>query len=464
MFNSNKIHFEISERIVLLRIFDVAVVLLTLRLADVFFNFNYFNFSTQNFYWTIVLGIYLNILGTVFEMYNLQVASNQFQIIRSIVLTASSTVLFYLLTPVLTPILPLNRIQIVYFFFAVFLSLLLWRIFYQTYLASHRFEKKVILICDKEQVKELVTDLENTDPHYKILGYINSDIQNSDNFEYDYIKNISTNNLENFVRENFISEIVIASQKTDGITVELYNQLLHLLESGFIIREYTQVYELITQRIPIHHFDKDFYRYFPFSRSNQNKLYLLIMRFLEIIFSCIGLSLGLIILPFILLGNAIGNRGKLFYKQIRVGKNGVPFEIYKFRTMVKNAESEGAVFASIGDIRITPFGKLLRKTRIDEVPQFINIIKGQMAFIGPRPERPVFVKELSEVMPFYYTRHVIKPGLTGWAQVNYAYGDKFEDSLIKLQYDLYYIKHRSVFLDLNIIIKTFSTVLFYRGQ
>ena len=120
MFNSNKIHFEISERIVLLRIFDVAVVLLTLRLADVFFNFNYFNFSTQNFYWTIVLGIYLNILGTVFEMYNLQVASNQFQIIRSIVLTASSTVLFYLLTPVLTPILPLNRIQIVYFFFAVF--------------------------------------------------------------------------------------------------------------------------------------------------------------------------------------------------------------------------------------------------------------------------------------------------------------------------------------------------------
>ena len=464
MINSNKIHFEISERKVLLRVFDVAAVLLSLHLVDICFNFNYFNISTQNFYWTIVLGVYLTILGTVFEMYNLQVASNQFQIIRSIVLTSSTTVLFYLLTPVFTPLLPLNRIQIVYFFFAIFLSLLVWRIFYQTYLASHRFEKKVILICDKEQVKELVTDLENIDPHYRILGYINFDFQDNEDFNYDYIKNISINELETFVRKNFISEIVIASQKTDGITVELYNQLLHLLESGFIIREYTQVYELITQRIPIHHFDKDFYRYFPFSRSNQNKLYLLIMRFLEILFSCIGLSLGLIILPLILIGNAIGNRGKLFYKQTRVGKNGISFEIYKFRTMVKNAESHGAVFASIGDIRITPFGKLLRKTRIDEVPQFINIIKGQMAFIGPRPERPVFVKELSEVMPFYDTRHVIKPGLTGWAQVNYAYGDKFEDSLIKLQYDLYYIKHRSVFLDLNIIIKTFSTVLFYRGQ
>jgi lipopolysaccharide/colanic/teichoic acid biosynthesis glycosyltransferase len=132
--------------------------------------------------------------------------------------------------------------------------------------------------------------------------------------------------------------------------------------------------------------------------------------------------------------------------------------------MVKNAEVDGAVFAKINDSRITPFGKFLRNTRLDEMPQFYNILKGEMAFIGPRPERPFFVNELSKSMPFYETRHVIKPGITGWAQVNYAYGETKEDSLIKLQYDLYYIKHRSVFLDINIIIKTFSTVLFYRGQ
>jgi lipopolysaccharide/colanic/teichoic acid biosynthesis glycosyltransferase len=106
----------------------------------------------------------------------------------------------------------------------------------------------------------------------------------------------------------------------------------------------------------------------------------------------------------------------------------------------------------------------LRKTRLDEIPQFVNILKGDMAVIGPRPERPFFVKEIAEKMPFYETRHVIKPGLTGWAQVNYFYGESIDDSLIKLQYDLYYIKHRSIFLDLNIIIKTISTVLFYRGQ
>lgn len=464
MFKLNKIHFEISERKVLLRVFDVVVVLVALHLLGLFSDFNYFYISIKNFYWTIVLGIYLCFIGSIFEMYNLQVASNQFQIIRSIVLTATTTVLFYLLTPIFTPLLPLNRIQIVFFFFSVFLPLLVWRIFYQTFLASHRFEKKVILICDKAQVKELVTNLQSIDPHYKIIAYINSDFHDRASIENDFIKNISIDQLKLFESKNFVSEIVIASQNTEGITVELFNQLLYLLERGFIIREYTQVYELITQRIPIQHFDKDFYRYFPFSRSNQNKLYLLIMRIIEIVFCIVGLSVSVLILPIILFGNTIGNKGKLLYKQTRVGKNGIPFEIYKFRTMVKNAEIGDAVFASARDERITSFGKFLRKTRIDEIPQFINIVRGDMALIGPRPERPFFVSELSETMPFYETRHIIKPGLTGWAQVNYAYGETMQDSLIKLQYDLYYIKHRSVFLDLNIIIKTINTVLFYKGQ
>jgi lipopolysaccharide/colanic/teichoic acid biosynthesis glycosyltransferase len=185
---------------------------------------------------------------------------------------------------------------------------------------------------------------------------------------------------------------------------------------------------------------------------------------MEILFSTIGLLIGVLLIPFILLGNAIGNRGKLFYTQERVGKNGTIFQILKFRTMITDAEKEGAVFSSPNDHRVTLFGKFMRKTRIDEIPQFLNILKGDMAVIGPRPERPFFVKEIAGIMPFYETRHVIKPGLTGWAQVNYSYGESIDDSLIKLQYDLYYIKHRSIFLDLNIAVKTISTILFYRGQ
>ncbi len=463
MATAKKIHFEISERKVLLKVFDILVVLSALYIIGITFDFKYFTFNATSYYWFIVLAVYLNLFGSVFEMYNLQVASNQFQVIKSIILTTSTTVLVYLLTPVLTPELPKNRLQIIIFYVTILTGLLLWRIFYVKFLASHRFLKKAILICDKEQLTELVSELEKADPHYKFIGFVNSD-----GLEFHRsigaVKSIKTNDLQKFVEKNTISEIVVASQKTEGITTALYNQLIHLLENGIIIKEYTQLYETITQRIPVQYVSRDFYRYFPFSRSNQNQLYLLVSRLTDILISLLGLTLGLVFLPLILFGNLIGNRGSLFYTQERVGKNGAVFRIFKYRTMIKNAEAHGAVFTTTNDARITPFGKFLRKTRLDEFPQFINILKGDMAIIGPRPERPVFVKEIADIMPFYETRHVIKPGLTGWAQVNYSYGDSISDSLVKLQYDLYYIKHRSVFLDINILVKTFSTVLFYRGQ
>lgn len=464
MFFKNKIHFEISERKVILRFFDFGFVLTALYLAGYFFDFNYFIVSKFNPRWIIVLGVYISFFATIFEMYNLQVASNQFQIIRSTILTASTTVLVYLLTPIFTPQLPTNRIQMLVFYLTVFSSLFLWRMIYVHFLASNRFAQNAILICDKEQLEELIFGLESIDPHYKIVAYISSDCNEKEDNAYHYVRNIKKNDLVSFVKENSISEIVIASQKTEGITIDLYHQLISLLESGNSIREYTQVYESKTHRIPVQYISRDFYRFFPFSRSNNNKLYILGVRIFEIIISCVGLAIGILFIPFILIGNAIGNRGKLFYSQERVGKDAKIFKIFKLRTMVKNAESNGAVFTTSNDARVTSFGKFLRKTRIDEFPQFINILKGEMAVIGPRPERAVVVDEIAELMPFYETRHVIKPGLTGWAQVNYSYGETIDDSLIKLQYDLYYIKHRSIYLDLNIIFKTITTVLFYRGQ
>jgi exopolysaccharide biosynthesis polyprenyl glycosylphosphotransferase len=464
MQSKKKIHFEVSERKILLRVFDVLFVLLSLYLVGIVFKFDYFSITPTNFYWTIVLGTYILVIGSIFEMYNLQVASNQFQVLKSIILTSSTTVLVFLLTPFFTPTLPSNRLQILYFFIAFFIALFLWRMFYLKYLASNRFEKKVILICEKELANELILGLKSVDPHYTIVALVNTDENSDFSIQNKAVSIISVAGLEKFVSKNSISELVIATQKTEEITVDLYNKLLLLLENGFIIREYTHVYESLTHRIPVQYVARDFYRYFPFSRSNQNQLYLLFVRIFEYVIAIIGITLGLFFVPFILIGNFIGNRGKLFYSQIRVGKNGEEFRIIKFRTMVKNAESAGAVFATTNDARITPFGKFLRKSRIDEFPQFINILLGHMAVIGPRPERPVFVNEIAEIMPFYQTRHVVKPGLTGWAQVNYSYGDSIDDSLIKLQYDLYYIKHRSIFLDFNIMLKTLSTILFFRGQ
>ncbi|MCD9575289.1 exopolysaccharide biosynthesis polyprenyl glycosylphosphotransferase [Flavobacterium soyae] len=464
MRSSNKMHFEISERKVLLFAFDAIFVLSALYFLSFFFNYHYFALEIQIIYRPIILVGYLYIFGTIFEMYNLQVASNQFQILKSVVLSVSITVLVYLLTPILSPGLPKQRLIILIFYLTMLLVVLLWRFFYALFLASYRFSQNVVLICDQDQVEELVLGLENVDPHYKIIGFVNSDSLSTTNSDFHYVKEIDKSELEDFVIKNSVSEIVIASQKTDGITADLYQQLLHLLESGNIIREYTQVYESKTQRIPVHYIARDFYRFFPFSRSNNNKLYLFLIRFIELLFSFTGLIICTVFIPFIFIANLIGNKGSLFYTQDRVGRNGNVFKIYKFRTMIEASETNGAVFAVFNDKRITPFGKFMRKSRIDELPQFYNILKGDMAVIGPRPERPFFVEEIARVMPFYETRHVIKPGLTGWAQVNYSYGESIDESLIKLQYDLYYIKHRSVFLDLSITFKTITTVLFYRGQ
>lgn len=187
-------------------------------------------------------------------------------------------------------------------------------------------------------------------------------------------------------------------------------------------------------------------------------------RTFDIIISVIGLVLGILILPLILVGNLVGNKAPLFYTQERIGRNGKPFRIIKLRTMIVNAEVDGVKWAKKNDKRVTAFGKFLRRSRLDEIPQFFNVLKGDMSIIGPRPERPFFVNELARIIPFYETRHIIKPGLTGWAQVNTRYGGSIDDSLTKLQYDLYYIKHRSVFLDFSISIKTLSTILYYIGQ
>ena len=457
---SQKIHFEISERKILLRVMDVVFTVLTLALIGHYTQFDYFRVSQTSFYWTIVLALYIVFFGTIFEMYNLQTASNRFQISKSIILTTSVTVLFYLLTPFYTPVLPSNRLQIILFFFSILVSLSVWRYLYIVFLASNRFMKKVLFVGSSKDVDGLVTELAKFNPHYKVVGYVAIDeTPNGAN-----VARVSPADLDNFVHENYVSEIVVANVKNKLTSVDLYNQLLRLLEKGIVIRKYNQVYEHSTYRLPIQFEDRESYKFFPFSRSNQNKLYMYYTRFFDLVFAVVGLLGFFLIAPLLWVVNLFANKGSFFYTQERVGKNGIPFTIYKMRTMVQNAEQNGAVFATTNDSRITPFGKFLRKTRLDELPQFINVLKGEMAIIGPRPERPFFVDQIAASIPLYQTRHVIKPGLTGWAQVNYPYGSNLEDSLMKLRYDLYYIKHRSLFLDVNIVVKTLSTVLFFRGQ
>lgn len=462
--SNSSIHFNISERKVLLRIFDIVSVLGVLYFVSNTFNFNYFTITQENWTWIFVLMLYISVFGTIFELYDLQKSSKIETVSANIVLTVSITVLFYFLTPFFTPILPDNRLQILYFYFAILFALIVWRLAYITFVVSPRFYKKVLIVGETSNIESIVEAFNIADPNYKIVGFINCETNKTEKVKFKDIVEYSPKQIYQVIKDENISEVVIASYNSETITSTIYKDLITLLEGGFPIKEYTQVYEDMMQRIPVQFVGKDFYKYFPFSRSNQNKLYLFFHRFFDLIISVIGIFAGIILLPLILLGNSIANRGSLFYSQERIGKNGNLFKIIKFRTMVKNAEKDGAVWAKKNDARITKFGKFLRNSRLDEIPQFWNILMGDMSLIGPRPERPYFVRELSQVLPFYETRHIIKPGLTGWAQVKTRYGSSVDDSLFKLQYDLYYIKHRSFFLDANILVKTLSTIIFFRGQ
>lgn len=459
-FNTN-LHFEISERKILLRLFDIVFVLFTLYVTGLLFNFTYFSISQDNFYWTLVLSFYITFFGYIFEIYDLQVSSDQFLMVKGVLLTSVATVFFYLLTPKITPILPESRLQIVFFFVAVLSALLIWRFFYIFLFTSRLFVKKVVFICNSKSLDQLVADLKEVNPHYQVRGYVST---SEDQEDHTSIAKIPLDSLENFALHNSLSEIVVALKPKDKISVVLYKKLLFLLEKGVLIREYNHVYENSTGRLPVSYLAKDFYKYFPFSRNNQNKFYQFFVRVIDLFFSIIGLMIGVVLFPVVLFFNLLWNKGPLFYTQERVGKNNKIFTIYKLRTMIVNAEENGAEYAQKNDHRITPFGKFLRKSRLDEMPQFFNILRGEMAIIGPRPERPVFVNQIANELPLYQTRHIVKPGLTGWAQVNHPYTNTVDDAMKKLQFDLYFIKHRSIYLDINILIKTIRTVIYFRGQ
>lgn len=453
-------HFELSERKILLRFFDVVIISAGVLALNYLFDKTYIYLSP---YFTLWLGCYLAyylFFATVFELYVLQKAESRFSVFKNLILSLTFTTIIYLLTPYITPELPSNRVVIFRLLVTNLVFLTLWRFSYITFITAPRFYKRVLFIGENYDAEEMLNDINRYDQNYKVVGYIDSF---SDQTDDQTIKSFKLSELNELVDNRTVSEIVIANSYK-GVSEELFKVIAPQLNKGIPIKPYSKVYEEVTKKILLKDISSNFYVYFPFSRSNQNKLYLFINRLTDIVLSISGICLLLVFIPIISFINLFFNKGKLFYRQKRVGRFNQIFSINKFRTMVEDAEVDGAKWAIKNDLRVTPFGRFLRKSRIDELPQFINILKGEMSLIGPRPERPEFIKTLKENIPFYETRHIIKPGLTGWAQVNAKYASSENESLEKLQFDLYYIKERSLYLDFRIIVKTISTIIFFRGH
>ncbi len=260
-------------------------------------------------------------------------------------------------------------------------------------------------------------------------------------------------NLDRWIRETRPDLLILPDQCPGKLLEFASAQLNH----GLKVIRYSDFIESNYYIVPIHSIELPWF----FSNSIQGtKPHIqYAKRAFDLFISVIGLlaSLPVILVAAILI--RLSDHGPIFYSQTRVGLNHRHFKIYKLRTMRTNAESGGPAWAKKNDSRTTRIGAILRKTRIDELPQFWNILKGDMSFVGPRPERPVFFESLGETIPFFDKRTLVKPGLTGWAQINYPYGASEADSLEKLQYDLFYIKHASPLFDLRIIIRTIGTVM-----
>jgi exopolysaccharide biosynthesis polyprenyl glycosylphosphotransferase len=459
----SKKHINISERLLLLRVFDILSALLGLFCISYFYDFDYINKYNDNFYsWSITLSIYLLFFGQIFEMYRLSVASDRYLIVRSVFATTIVTTIFFVFTPLVSPELPTKRIHILYLFVGVFVPILIWRFAYILLIFSPKYFKTILILGESKSVARVIDLVHKNAPENRISGYFSDkEIKRFKNVPY---FNKQTVDIKKIVKDHFITEIIVADRINFDKTNEINKNLIQLFEKGIAIKNIENYYEEITSCVPRRYLTEDFYKNIAFSKTHENRIYLGLSRVIDILFSILGILFTIFLLPFILLGNLIANRGNLIYTQNRVGEKGKIFKILKFRTMIKDAEKNGAVWAETNDSRVTPFGNLLRKARLDEMPQFYNILKGQMALIGPRPERPEFVRQLSNKIPLYEIRHVIKPGLTGWAQVMYPYAASVEEQNKKLRFDLFYIKNRSFYLDFKIIIKTISTVLFFRGH
>jgi exopolysaccharide biosynthesis polyprenyl glycosylphosphotransferase len=323
-----------------------------------------------------------------------------------------------------------------------------------------KYFKDIIVISHSSRMTHLL-DLISARGFHNVICYISDEKSKT----YGQFHDIRKINVHDLVKEKDAKEVILSTRGfSSEVITKLNKEIIELFEEGVNIKSFESFYEEITDRVPKEFLDHNFYKNINLSSSSDNKFYQVFRRILDVIVSSIGLLVFLIILPIIIILNLLGNRGPIFYTQNRVGQRGKEFKIYKLRSMVVNAEQQGAQYAIKNDKRITVFGKFLRNTRLDEVPQFFNILKGDMSLIGPRPERPEFVEDLQEKIPFYAIRHVVKPGLTGWAQVNFPYASNLEEQEKKLRYDLFYIKEQSTYLDFKIIIKTMTTILFFRGQ
>jgi exopolysaccharide biosynthesis polyprenyl glycosylphosphotransferase len=342
----------------------------------------------------------------------------------------------------------------------------LWRLGYNTLVGTKRLQTRVILVGYTEETKDLIDLIStNDDRGYKIVALIDADhtIKGTNFPDIDVYHGLNT--IRPAITNYKANLVVIAPhlERDPAALRELYELLFWPVE----INNLTSFYEQVTGRIPPSTFSEAWF--LEHLRHTRQPIYDRFRTAIDGFFALVMLVTFAVLFPFIALAIKLTSSGPIFIKQKRIGLGGQPFLLYKFRSMYAlskdgMAEISGVEFAKKDDKRVTSVGKFLRRTRLDELPQVFNLIKRDVTLIGPRPERPEIIEELERRMAYYPLRHLVRPGLTGWALIHQNYTDNYDTSLQKLQYDLYYIKNRSMLLDLSILLRTINVIIRLMGQ
>jgi len=339
--------------------------------------------------------------------------------------------------------------------------LFIWRIYYQEIPFLRKDDENILIIGTGDLSIEIGKKLiDKGSSGYEVVGYIdeNRDRVGQRLFNPSIIG--SFDDIIPIVQNKKIDKIIIAMAEMRGKFP--VDPLLRLRLDGIEVEEGISFYEKISGKIHVSHLKPG---WLIFSEGFQRRRIAIGKRLIDIILSAVGLVLAAPIMLITALLIKLDSPGPVLFRQERVGEGAKVFVLLKFRSMRADAESKtGPIWASENDQRVTSVGRFIRKVRIDELPQMINVLKGDMSFVGPRPERPQFIDMLEKEIPFYSLRHSVKPGITGWAQVRYEYGASVEDAMEKLQYDIYYIKNMSLLFDLSIILETTKTILLGEGS
>jgi exopolysaccharide biosynthesis polyprenyl glycosylphosphotransferase len=464
--------WELSERKLLLSVVDIFLIV-TAMIGSIYYlgGTDERTFFLKYIYdspWTVMMSLGWLIWMFVSDLYDLQIAVQLKQTLRKIAVGAVAMGIIYLVCYVVTaPLSPSNEYFSSQFapglaIGSIGLLLSLWRTFYAVVLGAKSGIKQVLIFGAGVSGGILATAFENY-PHYQAIGFID-DNQQIHGKSYQNLKVLGDRqNLRSLVDLYGVSEIMLAVTKP--IDDDLLQILTSCHEQGISITPMPVAYEKLTGKIAIEHIGSQWYSALPFKRNQFETFNRIGKRCIDLVSGLIIGAILVVVFPFVAIAIKLDSPGPIFYKQDRVGQHGVEFKVYKFRSMVQNAERNGKAQWSVqGDSRITKVGTFIRKTRLDELPQVLNVLRGEMSMVGPRPERDQFIQKLQQQIPFYRTRLAAKPGLTGWAQINYGYGSTVEDAAIKLQYDLYYLNHWSPWLDFKILLRTFAVVLKMQGQ